>query len=68
MQEFILKTEYTELNKLLKLLNWVESGGQAGSLITEGYVKVNGEKETRKRCKLRKEDIVELENQKIVLK
>ncbi len=68
MQEFILKSEYIELNKLLKLLNWVESGGQAGSLITEGYIKVNGEKETRKRCKLRKEDIVELENQKIVLK
>jgi len=68
MQEFILKTEYIELNKLLKLLNWVESGGQAGSLITEGYIKVNGETETRKRCKLRKEDIVELDNQKIVLK
>jgi ribosome-associated protein len=67
MQEFILKTDYIELNKLLKLLNWVESGGQAGSFIAEGLVKVNGETETRKRCKLRKDDIVELNSQKVTL-
>ncbi|HBF88708.1 MAG TPA: RNA-binding protein [Bacteroidales bacterium] len=44
--------EYIELNKLLKVLQLVESGGVANTLITEGEVKLNGKIETQKRKKL----------------
>ena len=57
--EFKLDTEYIELNKLLKILSLVESGGQANNLITEGFVRFNGEVDTRKRLKLRKGDKIE---------
>ena len=57
--EFKLDTEYIELNKLLKILSLVESGGQANNLITEGFVRFNGEVDTRKRLKLRKGDEIE---------
>ena len=57
--EFKLDSEYIELNKLLKILSLVESGGQANNLITEGFVMFNGEVDTRKRLKLRKGDKIE---------
>ncbi|PDH48978.1 MAG: RNA-binding protein [Bacteroidetes bacterium MED-G21] len=57
--EFKLNTEYIELNKLLKILSLVESGGQANNLITEGFVRYNGQVDTRKRLKLRKGDKIE---------
>ena len=57
--KFKLDTEHIELNKLLKILSLVESGGQANNLITEGFVKYNGKVDTRKRLKLRKGDKIE---------
>lgn len=51
--------EYIELNKLLKILNLVESGGQANMMITDGEVFLNGDLETRKRKKLFKGDLIE---------
>jgi len=57
--EFKLDTEYVELNKLLKILSLVESGGQANNVITEGFVRYNGEIDTRKRLKLRKGDKIQ---------
>ena len=57
--EFKLDADYIELNKLLKILSLVESGGQANNLITEGFVRFNGEVDTRKRLKLRKGDKIE---------
>ena len=45
--------DYIELNKLLKLLNLVESGGEANICIEDGEVTVNGAVELRKRNKLR---------------
>ena len=57
--EFKLDTDYIELNKLLKILSLVESGGHANNLIAEGFVKFNGEVDTRKRLKLRKGDNIE---------
>ena len=53
---FTLEAEYIELNKLLKILSLVESGGQANQLIKEGGVFFNGQIDTRKRLKLRKGD------------
>ena len=57
--EFNLDSEYIELNKLLKILSLVESGGQANNVITEAFVRYNGEVDTRKRLKLRKGDKIE---------
>jgi len=44
--------DFIELFKLLKLLNLAGSGGEAKGLIDEGFVKMNGETETRKRAKV----------------
>jgi len=53
--------EYIELMKLLKFLGLVESGTEAKMVIDEGLVKVNGETELRRRCKIRTGDKVEFE-------
>lgn len=69
MIEFELEGHpFIELNKLLKLLNLVESGGEANVMITEGLVVVNKFVELQKRKKLRPGDIVEFENQQIIIK
>jgi ribosome-associated protein len=66
MLEFNLEGHpFIELNKLLKMLNLAESGGEANYLISEGIVLVNGIVELQKRKKLREGDVVEFENQKI---
>lgn len=44
--------DYVELCDLLKLQGWTESGAAAKSVIAEGLVSVDGEVETRKRCKI----------------
>ena len=68
MMEFNLAGHpFIELNKLLKMLNLVESGGEANYLISEGIVLVNGMVELQKRKKLREGDVVEFENQKITI-
>ncbi len=59
------KHEFIELNKLLKLLGWAESGGEANNLITDGLVKVNGEMELRKRKKLIAGDEVVFSDQQV---
>ena len=65
MEEFELQTEYIELIRLLKLIQWVPSGGIAKMVVEDGLVFVNGEQESRKRRKLRQGDLVEFESQAI---
>ena len=59
--------EYIELNKLLKLLRLVGSGGEANIMITNEEVKVNGVVEIQKRKKLRKGDKVAFNANEIVI-
>ncbi|USH04236.1 RNA-binding S4 domain-containing protein [Grimontia kaedaensis] len=47
-----------ELYKVLKIANAVSGGGEAKMAIAEGYVIVNGEVETRKRCKIYGGDVI----------
>jgi len=69
MTEFQLSGhEYIELNKLLKLMRLVESGGMANVVIEEGLVMVNGATELQKRKKLRVGDKVVFEDTEIVIK
>jgi ribosome-associated protein len=56
--EFNLTDEYIELYKLLKLMTDVENGAEAKMLIAEGLVSRNGEIETRKRAKIRENDLI----------
>ncbi len=56
--KFNLEKEYIELNKLLKILSIVNSGGQANSIISNGLVYYNGQVDRRKRLKLRKGDVI----------
>ncbi len=63
--EFKIKGEFIELMALLKITGMVDSGGEAGTMIMEGYVKRNGEVELRKRAKLKPGDIIEFRNQSI---
>jgi len=66
MEKFKLDgREFIELNNLLKVLSWVESGGRAKVLIGEGQVKVNDTVELRKRCKIKTGMTVEFMEQKV---
>ncbi|MDD5408622.1 MAG: RNA-binding S4 domain-containing protein [Candidatus Omnitrophica bacterium] len=63
--EFKLKSEFIELDNMLKVLELVSSGAEAKQQIQAGSVKVNGEVESRIRRKLRSGDCVEFAAQKI---
>ncbi len=65
--EFELKGEYIELIKLLKVTGLCESGGQAKAVVSDERVKVDGNTELRKKCKIRKGQKVEFEGHKITV-
>ena len=66
MKEFNLNgEEYIELNKLLKIMRLVGSGGEANMVITDEEVTVNDEIETQKRKKLRIGDVVKFDGKSI---
>ena len=69
MIEFELQGhEFIPLNKLLKLLNLVQSGGEANQRIEEGDVMVNDAVEKQKRKKLRVGDKVIFIEKTIVIR
>ena len=66
MQIFELEGyEFIELNKLLKIMQLVGSGGEAKQFIDEGLVQVNGKVETQRRKKLRVGDVVSFEGAEV---
>ncbi len=66
MQSFPLGDhEYIQLNQLLKVLDLVETGGQANQCIVDGEVTVNGAVELQKRKKLRPGDVVSFNGRKV---
>lgn len=64
---FPLKDDYIELCKLLKAVNLVMSGGEGKEVVAQGLVTVDGQLETRKRCKIRPGQTVEFEGQAILV-
>lgn len=62
---FVLTSEFIELFKLLKVTGLCESGGAAKCAVLEGKVKVDGQVETRKACKIRRGQQVEFDGQVI---
>jgi ribosome-associated protein len=69
MEQHIFKltegNEFITLDKLLKLMRMVGSGGEAHAVIGEGMVKVNGAVELQKRKKMRAGDQAEFDGQHI---
>ena len=57
--------EPIELYKILKIENLAQSGGEAIHVIADGFVRVNGVVETRKRKKILSGDVVEFEGIKL---
>ncbi|NBV83747.1 RNA-binding S4 domain-containing protein [bacterium] len=66
--EYELTDDYIELNNLLKLVGICDTGGQAKLYISEGIVSVDGRVETRKKCKIRRGQVVQVDTQRIVIK
>ena len=58
MKNVSIKTEYIELQQLLKMENYISSGGRAKYFLLENKVFVNGEEENRRGRKLRVGDII----------
>lgn len=52
-------TDAIELQALLQLLGWAESGGHAKSQIQAGLIRKNGIVETRRSHRIRPGDVVE---------
>lgn len=59
--------EFIELKNLLKVSGIAETGGQAKAIIGDSEVSVDGEIETRKACKIRIGQIVQLDGIEITV-
>jgi ribosome-associated protein len=69
MEEFRLgENEFIGLSRLLKVTGLCDSGGMAKAVIAEGRVKVDGKVELRKRCKIRRGQVVAFEGQEITVR
>lgn len=62
---YTLTQEFIELNHLLKLTGFADSGGAGGALVATGVVKVDGQVELRKRNKIRAGQIIEVADSQI---
>ncbi len=65
MKELKLKGEFIPLCDLMKVTDLTESGGEAKHHIADGKVKVDGVVETRKRCKIKKDQVIEFNGQTV---
>jgi ribosome-associated protein len=64
----LIDYDYIELNKLLKIMSLVGTGGEANNFIVNGEVIVNGNVEIQKRKKLRPGDKVEFMDAVVLVK
>lgn len=63
--DFTLEREFVELNQLLKLAGVCDSGGAGKQLVASGAVRVDGEVELRKTCKIRAGQVVRIDAHEI---
>ena len=67
-KEFSIKgREYVELKNLMKLMDFVNSGGEAKVVIQDGQVLVNGEVDKRRGRKLKQGDLVKYKENEITI-
>lgn len=62
---FDLDRDYVELNQLLKLTGVCDSGGAGKHLVASGAVRVDGEVELRKTCKIRAGQVIDVGDARI---
>lgn len=67
MKKIKITTEYLELQQLLKLEDFISSGGQAKYFLAENNVYVNNELESRRGRKLYPNDIVKILDKEFVI-
>ena len=67
VKKIILTKQPVELFKILKFEGMTSTGGEAKMLIAAGKVKVNGNKELRKRRQIVADDVIEFGDQKFVI-
>lgn len=67
MIEFKITGDHIPMIQLLKACNLVQTGGEAQIVVTEGEVRYNGQVDYRKRLKVKKGDVVEFRNNKIMV-
>jgi len=60
--------DYIELHNLLKATGLCDSGGIAKLLIADGQVQVDGQVETRKRCKIRAGQLVTYDGRQVAVR
>jgi len=65
MADFKLTGETIDLFQLLKAAHLCGTGGEAKIVIGEGLVTVDGEVETRKRCKIRSGQTIQFNGEEI---
>lgn len=68
MKTFSIDTEYIPLIQLLKATRIANSGGEAQMLVEQGLISLNGNRESRKRAKIRDGDVVKYGKTEIVVK
>ncbi|MBR6957932.1 MAG: RNA-binding S4 domain-containing protein [Erysipelotrichaceae bacterium] len=59
-----ITTDYIELQQLLKLTDWISTGGEAKIAVKKLNIKYNGVPEKRRGKKIYPGDIVEIQNKK----
>lgn len=62
-----ITSEYITLGQLLKIADFIQSGGEAKFAVKELFIKVNGKREDRRGRKLYVGDIIVIEGKKITL-
>ena len=65
--EFQLERDHVELNQLLKLCGLADSGGAGKALVSSGAVRVDGEVELRRTCKIHAGQVVQVDGVRIVV-
>jgi len=63
--DYTLTHDFIELNHLLKLTGFADSGGAGGALVATGVIKVDGQVELRKRNKIRAGQIIDVADTQI---
>ena len=62
-----INSEYITLGQLLKMSDFIQSGGEAKFAVKELHITVNGEMEDRRGRKLRSGDVIIIEDQEFTL-
>jgi len=65
MEKIELSGEIIRLGQLLKLIGWVDNGGEAKRRVQAGEVQVNGQVETRRGRQLQPGDQVDFAGQQV---